>query len=85
LAWNASKTALTELIYALHTVNAINDGDGNMKSIATVFESVFNLKLDNLYKTYTEIKARKGSRARFLEELVQRLNERMEKDDDIFH
>tara|TARA_R110002167_G_scaffold366411_1_gene596161 strand:- start:4943 stop:5875 length:933 start_codon:yes stop_codon:yes gene_type:complete len=82
LAWNASKTALTELIYALHTVNAINDGDGNMKSIATVFETVFNVKLDNLYKTYTEIKARKGSRARFLEELVQRLNERMENDDD---
>ena len=47
-----------------------------------VFETVFNVKLDNLYKTYTEIKARKGSRARFLEELVQRLNERMENDDD---
>ena len=81
LTWNASKTALTELIYALHAVNAINDGSGNVKAIAAVFESVFNINLDNLYKTYSEIKARKGGRSRFLEELVTRFNEKMEEDD----
>ncbi len=81
LTWNASKTALTELIYALHAVNAINGGSGNVKAIATVFESVFNINLDNLYKTYSEIKARKGGRSRFLEELVTRFNEKMEEDD----
>lgn len=81
LVWNASKTALTELIYALHSANAISDGSGNVKAIATVFESVFNVNLDNLYKTYSEIKARKGGRSRFLEDLVTRFNEKMEKDD----
>lgn len=82
LQWTSSKAALTELIYALYATRAINNGKDNIKSIATKFEMLFDINLDNLYKTYFEIKARKGRRTRFLEELVERFNEKMENDDD---
>lgn len=82
LQWTSSKAALTELIYTLYATRAINNGKDDIKSIATNFEMLFDINLDNLYKTYFEIKARKGRRTRFLEELAERFNEKMENDDD---
>ncbi|WP_417445279.1 RteC domain-containing protein [Joostella sp.] len=82
LEWTASKVALTELIYALYTSKAINYGQKDIKTIATTFENLFEIKLDNFYKTYSEIKARKGARARFLQDLVYQFNAKMEIDDD---
>src|SRR5690606_17492413 len=82
LQWTSSKAALTELIYALYVTKAVNNGKDDIKSIATNFEMLFDINLDNLYKTYFEIKARKGRRTRFLEELAERFNEKMENDDD---
>lgn len=82
LQWTSSKAALTELIYALYLIKAVNNGKEDIKSIATKFEMLFDINLDNLYKTYFEIKARKGRRTRFLEELAERFNEKMENDDD---
>lgn len=82
LQWTSSKAALTELIYALYVTKAVNNGKDDIKSIATNFEMLFDINLDNLYKTYFEIKARKGRRTCFLEELAERFNEKMENDDD---
>ncbi|MEJ4087767.1 RteC domain-containing protein [Galbibacter orientalis] len=81
LQWTASKTALIELAYALYTNGAISHGKEDLKSITTIFEKVFNTKLGNFYKTYAEMKARKGNRARFLKELATGLQEKMEGDD----
>tara|TARA_R110002050_G_scaffold200872_3_gene335916 strand:- start:2458 stop:3327 length:870 start_codon:yes stop_codon:yes gene_type:complete len=80
--WTASKAALTELIYALYVSQVVNNGKEDLKAIASNFEVLFGIKLGNIYKTYFEIKARKGCRARFLEELIERFNDRMEKDDE---
>lgn len=82
LQWTSSKAALTELIYALYVARVINDGRDDIKTIAVNFEALFGIQLENLYKTYFEIKARKGSRTRFLEDLIQRFNEKMDKDDE---
>ncbi|WP_066223756.1 RteC domain-containing protein [Formosa haliotis] len=81
LQWTSSKIALIELIYALHESKVINHGNEDLKSLASIFEHLFDLPLDNIYKTYAEIKARKGLRARFLEELIQRFNYKMDRDD----
>lgn len=83
LVWSASKTAMVELIYALHSSLVIDHGKEEIKGIASAFEEVFEVRLDNIYKTFMEIKARKGIRGRFLEELVQRFNEKMDRDDDL--
>ncbi len=81
LVWTASKTALAELVYALYTSSAINNGNEGIKTITAGFEYLFNVKLDNIYKTYSEIKMRKGKRAKFLEELTISLNHKINDDD----
>jgi len=49
--------------------------------ITSSFEDFFNIKLDNIYKTYTEIKARKSSKTKFLEELTLNLQQKMARED----
>ncbi|MHA7943589.1 RteC domain-containing protein [Formosa sp. 3Alg 14/1] len=82
LRWTASKIALIELIYALHESQAINHGQDDLKTIALNFEQLFGVPLGNVYKKYSEIKCRKGIRARFMEEITHRLNTRMDRDDE---
>lgn len=81
LLWTGSKSALIELIYALYSDRVINDGAVEISAIASSFEDFFNVKLDNIYKTYSEIKARKGSSTKFLEELILKLQQKIHSDD----
>lgn len=81
LLWSGSKTALVELIYALYSSGDINHGAVDLQTIGNSFEDFFNIKLDNIYKTYSEIKARKGSRTKYLEELQLQLEQKMRNDD----
>lgn len=81
LLWTGSKTALIELIYALYTDQAINHGTAELSTITSSFEDFFNVKLDNVYKTYTEIKARKGSKTKYLEELIIKLQQKINRED----
>lgn len=81
LLWTGSKTALIELIYALYSDQAINYGAAELSTITSSFEDFFNVKLDNVYKTYTEIKARKGSKTKYLEELMIKLQQKINRED----
>jgi hypothetical protein len=81
LLWTGSKTGLIELIYALYSDSAINNGTVELSTITSSFEEFFNVKLDNVYKTYYEIKMRKGSKTRYLEELMIKLQQKIHKDD----
>jgi hypothetical protein len=81
LLWTGSKTGLIELIYALYAGSAINNGTADLSIITSSFEQFFNVKLDNVYKTYFEIKARKGSKTKYLEELMIKLQQKIHKDD----
>lgn len=81
LVWTGPKTALTELIYALYSNGTLNHGAADINMITESFEDFFNIKLDNIYKTYSEIKARKSSKTKFLEELTLNLQQKMIKDD----
>lgn len=69
LKWTSSKTAMTELIYALYCNRAINNGEVDIKEIASTMEKVLNFDLGDFYKTYSEIKSRKMSRTKFLDDL----------------
>lgn len=83
LLWTGSKTGLIELIYALYSDSAINNGTVELSIITSSFEEFFNVKLDNVYKTYFEIKTRKGSKTKYLEELMIKLQQKIHKDDTI--
>lgn len=81
LVWSGSKVALVELIYALYSDETLNHGTADLATIASSFEDFFNIKLDNIYKTYSEIKARKGERTKYLHELILNLEKKMVHDD----
>jgi len=58
--WTESKIALVELIYALQTGGCINNGTGDIKDIAVLFETAFNIDLGDFYRTFLEIKVRQN-------------------------
>ncbi|MFV0470595.1 MAG: RteC domain-containing protein [Paludibacteraceae bacterium] len=57
LNWTASKTALTELIYALSAQEVFDNGNADIKVIAKTFERTFNIDLGDFYHTFMELKA----------------------------
>ena len=78
LFWTRSKTELIELIYALHSSGAINSGTADIKEMASLFEHMFNIDLGNYYHTFIEIRARKCSKTKFLDSLIDALNKRFD-------
>ena len=82
LKWTASKTALTELIYALYSHGVFNNGNTDIKLIAKTFEEAFNIELGNFYHTFMELKARKINRTKFLDNLCEALIKKMDEQDE---
>ena len=83
--WTGAVVEIVELIYALHEMKRIDDGEIAMNELAGFFGELFDIRLDarNLYDAYTDIKRRKGdSRTYFLDKLRERLNLRMQRDDE---
>ncbi|CAA7193955.1 RteC domain-containing protein [Chryseobacterium potabilaquae] len=82
LKWTASKTALTELIYALYAHGVFNSGNTDIKLIAKAFEDAFNIELGDFYHTFMELKARKINRTKFLDNLCEALIKKMDEQDE---
>jgi len=81
LKWTESKTALIELIYALHTNKVFNDGKADLNEIAKYFEKIFDIELGDIYRASNEIKNRKINKTKFLDFLKDNLNKRFEEQD----
>ena len=76
---------MVELIYALQETKRINDGEIAMNELAGFFGELFGIRLDarSIYDAYADIKRRKGeSRTYFLDKMRERLNLRMQRDDE---
>lgn len=84
MIWTANKVALTELLYALHTKGAFNNGAAELKEIASYLEEVFSIDLRQYRRTFLEIRERKSDRTKFLNTLAVGLNKRMEETDESF-
>lgn len=82
LYWTESKTALIELIYALHSQGAIDNGKADIKDIAALFEHYFGVELGDYYRTFLEIRVRKTGRTKFIDSLKYSLVKRMDEADD---
>lgn len=78
LKWTASKSALVELLYALHGMQCFNGGNIEVSEIARFIEKSFNIDLGNFYKTFHEIKNRKTGRTKFLQALNESLTQHFE-------
>lgn len=75
LTWTAPKSALVELLYALHLTHCFNGGTTDLSETVRIIEKTFNTDLGNFYKTLNEIKNRKTGRTKFLSALNTRLDE----------
>lgn len=80
--WTGSKAGLIELLYAIQTSGACNNGTLEVKQLANHFEDLFNVKLGNFYRTFQEIRIRKISRTSFLDHLKENLIKRMDNSDE---
>lgn len=78
LRWTFSNTAYVELIYALVSVGAVNDGKIEISIIDKALRRVFNHDSGDIYKIYSEIRRRKKSRTKFMEDLSKGLEDRMD-------
>jgi len=76
--WTDSKASLVELIYAIYTTGSINNGKCDLKRLSAYFENVFNIELGDIYRTFIEIRGRKGNRVQYLDELRKNLIARMD-------
>lgn len=78
LNWTSSKVALIELIYALASNKAINNGNIEIKDIINEFELFFGFKIGSPYQSFSEIKARKTKATKFLDKLKESLSMRID-------
>lgn len=78
LKWTASKTDLTELIYALQASEVFNNGSADIKQIATAFESMTGIKLGDYYRTFQAIQVRKNNQVAFMARLKERLQAKLD-------
>ncbi|WP_417619825.1 RteC domain-containing protein [Oceanihabitans sediminis] len=81
ISWTASKTDLVELLYALHSAGAIKNGQVEISKMAEACNNLFDINLNNFYKTYSEIKNREKDTTKFLDYLKQCLLNRIDHDD----
>ena len=77
LTWTGAKTDLVELIYALHAVGAFNNATPDLRKIVEAFELIFNVNLGNYSRTFLSIRIRKTGQTAFLDQLQQRLMQRI--------
>lgn len=78
LKWTGTKSALIELIYALQSVDAVNNGKADIKQIADSFEHLFNISLGNYYRQFQEIRLRKNGKTNFLDDMREKLIQRLD-------
>lgn len=81
LDWSGSRTDLIELTYALYHAKVIHKGKADIIEIARALSNFFNMDPGDVYKTYSEIKSRKKSRTKFLDEMAMNLQLAMDRDD----
>jgi hypothetical protein len=80
LKWTSSKSNLIELIYAIHQTGCFNNGNSDIKQIASMFSEIFDINLGDFYRTYLDLKAR-NDRTKFIDQLRNNLENKMIDDD----
>jgi ribosome-associated translation inhibitor RaiA len=84
LTWTFSKTDLIELIYALVAAGAFNNGNAEIKSVVSFFQTVFHIDLGQYYHKYTDITKRKKDRTLLLDKLklslLRKIDQKLDED-----
>lgn len=79
--WTGS--AIELIVYGLSETGSINNGETPIHELAAFVGTLLNIDIRDCYSTYTDMKRRKNeSRTYFLDKMRERLNKRMEQDDE---
>lgn len=85
MRWTGALVELVELIYGLQEMRCIDDGDTPINELFALFGRLFGIEIkeSHCYNAYTDMKRRKNdSRTYFLDKMRERLNLRMQRDDE---
>ncbi len=82
ISWTGPKTAIIELLYALHSEGTFNYGKAELRQIAVTLEKAFNTDLGQYHRTFLELRVRKGNRTKFMDSLRESLIQRMNNADE---
>lgn len=81
--WTGNAIELVELAYGLSQMQSINGGDVPIQELVAFVAASFGIEVKDCYSAYTDMKRRKnGSRTYYLDKMRERLNRRMEQDDE---
>lgn len=81
--WTGSVVELVEIIYGFMEMRSINNGEMPITELASFISSQFGVEIKDCYSAYVDMKRRKNnSRTYYLDKMRERLNRRMELDDE---
>lgn len=81
--WTGSTIDLVEMVYALDEMKCINNGEAPIHELAAFVGTLLGVDIRDCYSAYTDMKRRKNeSRTYFLDKMQERLNKRMQQDDE---
>ena len=84
LQWTGNAIDLVEMIYGISEMGCINNGNIQLNELAPMLYAFFGVNSKDCYRFYTDIKRRKNdSRTYFLDKMQARLNEKMQRDDEL--
>lgn len=87
LTWTFNKTDLIELIYALVALGVFNNGNTEIKTVVSFFQTAFHVDLGQYYHKYTDITRRKKDRTAFLDKLklalLRKIEDKLDEDGSI--
>ena len=81
--WTGNAIELVEIVYGLNEMGCLNSGETPIHELAAFMGSLFGIDVRDCYSAYTDMKRRKNeSRTYFLGKMRERLNKRMQQDDE---
>ena len=81
LQWTGSQIELVELLYSLHDAGSINNGKITIKELFSSFAEIFNFKITDYYRFFTDITHRIGDRTIYLNKLKKVFIQHLAKSD----
>ncbi len=81
--WTGSVVELVEIIYGFIEMKSVNHGETPITELANFISEQFGVEIKDCYSAYVDMKHRKNnSRTYYLDKMRERLNRRMELDDE---
>lgn len=81
--WTGSAIELVEIVYGLSEMGSINNGETPIHELAAFVGTLLNIDIHDCHSAYTDMKRRKNdSRTYFLDKMRERMNKRMNRDDE---